>query len=128
MNLRMPEPDLHNPITGSRIKQGGKTHLRLVNGGFLNMVGEVTASTAKINEEKKRAAAVATERSQRRRVLVHGSVEERIDLALTDIKTPEQAVLVTGKVCRYVRTKFDSDIIKDLSEGIGALNVSGAHL
>lgn len=122
MNLKMT--DLHNPITGSQIKMGGKTHKQLVKSEVLDDNGTVKASKAAIATEKERLAKVAAERAQRRKLLVHGSVEERIDLALADIKTVEQAMLIVARVCAYVKTKFASSI-KSLSEVVGALKLSG---
>ena len=126
MNLRMPEqkakPDFRNPITGSRIKEGSKTYVWLVENHYLNKDGTVKASETMIANAKKSRVTATAERTRVRKLLVHGSPEERIDLALADIKTAEQAVRVTGKVCAHVKKTFASDL-KSLSEGISVLIV-----
>lgn len=126
--MRMPEPaPIHNPITGSIIKEGGKTHARLVRDNFLNADGTVKASQTRIAEEKARLASVTAERLRVRKLRARGTVEERVGLALADIKTAEEAVRVTAVVCAYVKATFASEI-KSLSEGISALHVnSGVH-
>lgn len=124
MNLKMPErnPDLRSPITGLRIKEGSKTYEWLVTNHYLNKDGTVKASETMIANAKKSRAAATAERTRVRKLRMHGSPEERIDLALADIKTAEQAVRITGKVCTHVKKTFGSEI-KSLSEGISALTV-----
>jgi len=126
MNLKMADDYIYNPITGSRIKKGGGTHKRLSKGNFLNDDGTVKASKTVIATEKERVATAAAERRRLNKLRASGSVDERLDLMLVDIKTVEEAVRVTGKVCAYVKATFPASDIKSLSEGIHALNVSGA--
>ncbi|KAG9319763.1 hypothetical protein KVV02_003872 [Mortierella alpina] len=115
-----------NPITGSQIKIGGKTFNHLVNHGILHNDGTVKANSNVIIAEKNRLKRINNEHAEKRRMLIHGESNQRLEIILQDVETVDHAHLLLTQIKKYINLHFNNEVVA-LTEAVSSLNIKTTH-
>ena len=111
-----------NPITESKIKIGGKTFNRLVNDGILHKDGTIKANSSVIVAEKDRLKRINNEHVEKRRMLIHGESNQRLEIIMQDVVNAEEALLLLTQIKKYINLKFNNEVTA-LTEAVSGLNI-----
>ena len=115
-----------NPITGAQIKIGGKTFNHLVKEGILHKDGTIKANSSVIVAEKDRLKRINNEHAEKRRILIHGESNQRLDIIMQDVVDAEEALLLLTQIKKYINLHFNNEVTA-LTEAVSSLNIKTTH-